>query len=258
MITFVTFGGPTKEFNERIKIICGQAHRTTVFDKIYGFNQSSLIGNNSFWEKHGEFIKNNKRGYGYWLWKPFIIQKMLSQMNEGDYLVYADAGCTVNYHGVPRFREYIDLLDTNEEKYGVLSFQMTSLPEYKYTKRAVFDALDADEIMRNSDQCMATVLLIKKNEHSQSFVDRWYELASTYSLLDDSKSPDEHPGFIDHRHDQSIYSCLCKKMGSVMIKDETFYYPKWENGKNFPFWATRYKTATRFERMYVERMLSKF
>ena len=28
-----------------------------------------------FWENHGKIIENNSRGYGYWLWKPYIVKK---------------------------------------------------------------------------------------------------------------------------------------------------------------------------------------
>ncbi len=34
---------------------------------------------NKFWKKHGTFIESNPRGYGYWLWKPFIIKETLQQ-----------------------------------------------------------------------------------------------------------------------------------------------------------------------------------
>ena len=48
-----------------------------------------------FWNNHSEFILANKRGYGYWLWKPYLIMKTLEQMNDNDILVYADCGCEI-------------------------------------------------------------------------------------------------------------------------------------------------------------------
>ena len=43
-----------------------------------------------FWENHSSFIENNKKGYGYWLWKPYIIKKTLEKMKKGDILLYLD------------------------------------------------------------------------------------------------------------------------------------------------------------------------
>ena len=40
-----------------------------------------------FYEKHKNFINNNKRGYGYWIWKSYIVYKNLQKMNNGDILI---------------------------------------------------------------------------------------------------------------------------------------------------------------------------
>ena len=47
-------------------------------------------------------------------------------------------------------------------------------------------------------------------------------------------------GFIDHRHDQSLFSLLRKKYGTISIPDET-YSENWSdsNIKNKPIHATR-------------------
>lgn len=34
----------------------------------------------------------NLQGAGFWVWKPFIILKELEHLEEGDYLLYTDAG----------------------------------------------------------------------------------------------------------------------------------------------------------------------
>ena len=33
-----------------------------------------------------------KKGAGYWLWKPYIINKTLGMVNDGDYILYSDSG----------------------------------------------------------------------------------------------------------------------------------------------------------------------
>ena len=86
---------------------------------------------------------------------------------------------------------------------------------------------------------MATTILIRKNQHSIDVINEWYKNCENYDLINDSKS-NESPLFIDHRHDQSIYSILVNKYGSIKLIDETYFHPNWEiNGKNYPIWAKR-------------------
>lgn len=44
-----------------------------------------------FRRNHSEIL-TQKRGAGYWLWKPYVIYRSLLSMREGDILMYADAG----------------------------------------------------------------------------------------------------------------------------------------------------------------------
>ena len=36
------------------------------------------------------YAKLNKKGYGYWIWKPYIIKEALSKIKEGEILLYVD------------------------------------------------------------------------------------------------------------------------------------------------------------------------
>jgi hypothetical protein len=59
------------------------------FDVSLSFNKGDL--DNSFVEKNNHIL-NQPRGAGYWLWKPYVIVKALSQMNDNDLLFYTDSG----------------------------------------------------------------------------------------------------------------------------------------------------------------------
>ena len=37
-------------------------------------------------------IYNIEKGYGFWLWKPYIIYKHLCKLNDNDILIYSDPG----------------------------------------------------------------------------------------------------------------------------------------------------------------------
>ena len=36
------------------------------------------------------------RGGGYWVWKPLIVREALCGLEDGDVLLYCDAGCTLH------------------------------------------------------------------------------------------------------------------------------------------------------------------
>jgi len=235
--TFLTFGGPSSNFHHAVKRICKEVEQLQFFDNIRGYTDIDLKEVKEFWNRHSHFIENNPRGYGYWIWKPYLIQNELNKINENDILIYCDSGCQINQLGKQRLFEYIDMLNNNKENYGIISFQL-EFKEAWYTKKIVFETLGMEQ---DNMQQMATVILIKKNNHSMQMIDKWYDLCSNYDLINDNTS-NENSLFRDHRHDQSIFSALVHKYGSIKLNDETYFNPKWDTvGKDYPFWAKRMK-----------------
>ena len=41
-------------------------------------------------------ITKNPRGYGYWLWKSYIIKKTIEKMSDDDILLYLDCGYEID------------------------------------------------------------------------------------------------------------------------------------------------------------------
>lgn len=54
-----------------------------------------------------EFFKtfkcNTTRGYGYWMWKPYIILDVMSKIPVSDIVLYMDCGSSLNNKGIDRF-----------------------------------------------------------------------------------------------------------------------------------------------------------
>ena len=237
-ICFITFGGPVTSYHSAVDNICKQAKDFEIFNEINGYTEKNLKDDSYFWNNHGDFIKNNSRGYGYWIWKPYLIQQKLNKLNYGDILVYTDAGCEINPKGKQRFYEYIDMIDKDPKQYGLLTFQTPHLEKY-YSKLAIFDWFKIDdEEIKNSGQCVGSIQIIKKTEHSLNVINKWVENMH-YELINDNLF-NEILGFKDNRHDQSIYSILVKKYGSIKIPDET-WYNNWDDGNFIPFLAKRNK-----------------
>src|SRR6266481_3698212 len=88
-IHFLTFGaGDT--WPEAARRLGDQARSTAMFSSV-----SVEIGDESFsrwpeFKQHREFVEKNPRGWGYWLWKPFLIRSYFRSLKEGDILLYLD------------------------------------------------------------------------------------------------------------------------------------------------------------------------
>lgn len=125
-IHFVTYGD-SSYLNSKQRLLL----QAKAIDRFCGFH---VYGREDLDEK---FISstlpfiNLKRGGGYWIWKPYIINKTLINLKHGDYLVYMDVGCTIRKSGIERFDEYIDMLDKND--LGCLSFEIEQ-ELYKWNK----------------------------------------------------------------------------------------------------------------------------
>jgi hypothetical protein len=94
---FLTFGDGSYSFRCAAKRIALEALKLSIFDKAIFYNFKKLQNEHpNFWKKNRDFILNNRRGAGYWIWKSFIVQEILKKLEEGDLLFYCDAGCEID------------------------------------------------------------------------------------------------------------------------------------------------------------------
>ena len=59
------------------------------FDQVVSFSPSDI--DPSFYSANRKIL-GQKRGNGYWLWKPYFIKRMLDNVKMGDYIFYSDSG----------------------------------------------------------------------------------------------------------------------------------------------------------------------
>ena len=211
----ITFGGPLPRYVAAAQRFKNQLESLKIYDKIISYTHEDLQNDNQFWNNHGNFITQHKRGYGYWLWKSYLINKTLSTMQNGDILFYSDAGCEVNEEKKLITQTLIDSLKNENEYCVYMSLNSGDCKEEKYTK---FDTLKEFNCENNAKvlkrtQLMATIILIKVNEKSKKIMQTWFEycIKDNYSLLSDAPSKQqERNKFKDHRHDQSIISLMAK------------------------------------------------
>ena len=184
----------------------------------------------------------------------------MHQANSGDIIHYIDIGCHIQNKN-SKFYNYLYFLIY--KKKWILPFQYhskkneltneISFPkreEFKYTKSDLLDYfgfLDNKNVT-NSPQFWAGSFFIVKGVQATKFLDEWINIfEKRIDLIDDSKSNIKNlKGFIENRHDQSVFSLLCKKYNvkSLSAYDECEWGEKdnkrtWEHNKNNPILALR-------------------
>jgi hypothetical protein len=224
--TFITFGAGGQNYYDAVNRLCNQARKTELFDEIKGITDNDLRGDGSFWGRHGSFIMNNPRGFGYWLWKPYIILKELEKMSYGDILVYFDCGNEINYHARDEFRRLIDSIG-DKQLIATNSWQ----PIKSWTKKDLLVNLNMDnEETFKHRQHQAGVVMYIKNDTIMNFVKEWYSLCEDYHNIDDSPSNiQNYPEFKEHRHDQSVFSLLSIKYNLINTDFDPTYFENWND-----------------------------
>lgn len=219
-VYFITFGS-THNYLTSLNRIKLQAENSGFFDKIIVYTEKDF--DQDFLEKYKNLMENNT-GYGFWIWKSYFVKKTFDIMNNGDILVYADAGCSIikTIESIKKFKVYINLVKSHST--GSLGFQM-AIPEELYTKSAIFKALDCDsDNNRKSGQVMATIFFLCKCQTSINLVNDFYKYSQQIELINNEYNKEtEIPEFKAPRNDQSIFSLLRKKYGSLLIPDTTWF-----------------------------------
>ena len=230
-VNFLTYAD--RSFRNSRNRLRAEALATGWFRRVEAYSPWRIRG---FVAAHWAFLRASKRGGGYWVWKPEVIRRTLLTMQEGEFLVYLDAGSTIDPDCGWRVAEYLELL-TNEPA-GVVGFQLDHVEE-SWTKAdlaAYLGTLSSSAIM-TSGQILATCVLIRNCSSSRELVQRWLETATVenYRFVDDSPSRlPNAPSFKEHRHDQSILSLLLKQANVAVM-------PAKEPEGRCPFRRTRRK-----------------
>lgn len=217
------------------------------------------------------FLKKDKRLFGYACWKPEIILNFLKVLPDNSILQYSDIGCHFNKKGTNRLTEYLNIIKNN----NILAFKYSKpnfvtdkklkyqiYYEHEYTKNDLFEYLNiADNSnIRNSEQIWSGSIFFKKNVETINFVKKWLEICNNSSLIDNTLSKSKNSEeFVEHRHDQSVFSLLCKLDNVFTLsasecewaEDERGRY--WDHLKDYPILAKRDKKLNFVKRFLVRQ-----
>ena len=161
-------------------------------------------------DEMNNYAKSYIKGYGYYIWKPFIIKQALRKINENDILLYVDGRSGLRKTGKP-----IRWLDNFiiENKFDIASWQMIH-KEMSWTNGDIISAfnLELNSELVKTRQFSATFHAWRKNIRSLNFVNEWLNfLLDNRDICRDEVSKNlNHKKFIQNRHDQSVFSLMIK------------------------------------------------
>lgn len=179
-------------------------------DVVHAYNRSDL---DEHWAaKHAEILSQRKGG-GWWLWKPQIILRTLQDdavpWHTG-VVLWLDAGNF--YVGDPQ-----PVIARALRNSDVAAMRLKCCMESDWTSARALRKLDGSGyVIADTPQLGAYFIIFRKTRNSLAFVEEWLRFAEDPEVLTDagdSANLLEAPGFQRHMADQSIFSVLFKQHG---------------------------------------------
>jgi hypothetical protein len=218
----------------------------------------SLSSNHQqFWERWRGFIEANPKGFGLYVWKPYLISHYLGTLDANTDLLYLDAGCVMHL-STSSIKRLDNLLRTLDDS-SVISTELNrrhfgwdhdSFLEVNWTKSQLLSVLSLSKEACETPQRQAGVILIRRNNKSEQFLKDWLDLSTVdngYFISEQDSEVNQDPRFIAHRHDQSTFSSLSKLHGFGSVPDQTWHAPAWHlRGRHEPIWTPRWGSGTQF------------
>lgn len=209
LLLFLTSNYPIIRVNKDII-----ENKYNLFDEVKLLNENDLDEEiqtiiNSIKSKYGN------KGYGYWIWKPYLILQELNKLNDGDILVHLDCHCKLDKIK-DKFNDVIEYLNHSDKPLVVANLGYN---DYQYTTTKLKNAVEnylkytfSEEEMLDH-QREAGILFMRKCDFVINYFQQYFSIMkNNIDVITDAHNNDEdnHETFIDNRHDQSVCSLLAK------------------------------------------------
>lgn len=253
MKLFITAGIGSDDLYLAAERLTGQVAQLNIFDKYVIVNERDLP-EIAPWLFDWYSIEELKtlRGYGFYAWKAAIAKAATEgYWGIAEVVCYLDAGCEV----LPGRRSKRLMLGwvNKAKRIGVVGFSSFA-PEWKFTKSELLKLFPSSENDLASHQFQSGTWLLS-GPFGKTIAAEWNQISSTSESMTNDKYEEEVPGFIAHRHDQSIFSMVLKKH-SFEPENLLTPYPKNKFFANLtairsPIWAARNRSGNTLIPMYV-------
>ncbi len=259
-----------RRYRNHLRRLERQANELGLHRQILTYTEADL--SMDFRKRHKDMLRPDIRGFGYWIWKPHVIQRALSLARPDEVVNYLDAGFFINTRGAARFKEYVELAEASAQ--GVLGFKSVppssrelswdgrALPVWKnreWTKALLLErfSLDKSETFLDDVTFEAGAIFVQNSPPGNAFIQAWLELMeSDYANIDDSLSPSgEADDFREHRHDQACFNILAHLHDIPFVSSREFWYP--EAGTGRPDWDAHPELPLQARRIRKPKSLRK-
>lgn len=199
---FITYGN--EGFAATKERIVREAISTGEFDEVYAYGPENLSK-----ELLESDVFKIHRGGGLWSWKPEIILSTLCSHEEGDMVVYCDAGCSL--YPSSEWRRYWKHLSTCD----IIAQRLIQRSDRWTRKELIAYFSDMGDRWLKDYQYLSGAIFFKNTPFSRSFVREWRDIMINHpeyaADVPEEERYKQHPTFIESRHDQSVFSCLIYK-----------------------------------------------
>lgn len=244
----LSFAGGDPIWSRSASRLYRQASRSASVASIKIYGPESLLSLPTVRERRAKaFLESNKRGFGYWSWKPLIVaHELMSLPAHLDGVIWLDVGCTLNFsnrESVARWNSYQDESEELSYKFFRLNGPNT---HSEWTKKQAFDHYQLPEAL-NRNLFTASAFLVSKSSDGIELVQNWMDacfLDNGRLLVDSAPGELESKSFREHRHDQSLISLELEKLNYLGAADETFFPNSWNSdGASYPIWTSRLRSG---------------
>jgi hypothetical protein len=191
------------------------------FDAIKSYTPEDL--DQGFIQDNIEILSRTYRGFGYWLWKPYIILDYLNNHldDDNDIMLYVDAGDTFDERIINSVRDHLD----DNLIYAIHGPHSNT----QWTKRDCFVLMDCDntKYWDTGYQIYSSMIACRKNQTTLDFFNEWFKFCKNKNILTDDENicgKPNFPDFEEHRHDQSIFHNLMTKYDVKTVKMGTPHF----------------------------------
>tara|TARA_Y100000389_G_scaffold201059_1_gene242851 strand:- start:974 stop:1708 length:735 start_codon:yes stop_codon:yes gene_type:complete len=182
-------------------------------DNIHTFSHDDVF--NDPFVKENMHIFGERKGVGYWAWKPLLILKAMKQIQMGDVIVYHDSGrpCYDFMEFTEPLTPFVDHVCKHFQGVGIV---FGPFKHQVWTKRDCFELMGCtDQRFKTQNQASATWGIWEKSILSITILSEWLRwMMHDSRIVTDDKSilGEESKNFRHHRHDQSILTNILLRL----------------------------------------------
>ena len=224
-VTFYTAGSPIdKGYNLKKTALEIKEKMSFFFTDVFLFektNLKQLSGSEDICNEYEEALDMNPNAnfIGYFDFKPFIIDYVLSIIPENSILVYHDANFEKNpqywesdWQNIKDFANKL-FLDNNSDLF--VQFERDGALVKEYVKTHTIDQLIQDpienNIVKNCKLINAARIILKNTKFSKTFIKEYLTLCKDKTLLAKTPNLNPDPCFKWSCGDQDVLNCLVYK-----------------------------------------------